>query len=107
MPEREKKKFTYTQLAELLVKASNIHKGYWGLFLEFGLGGANLPLAGPEGDMSLRPAAIIPVNTIGIQEFDEANPLTVDAAKVNPKTTGTSKRRKKTTRQNKVNLSKP
>ncbi|KKM67977.1 hypothetical protein LCGC14_1465720 [marine sediment metagenome] len=96
MPEKEKKKFTYTQLAELLVKESDIHEGYWGLFLEFGLGGANLPIADPDGQMVLRPAAIIPVSVIGIQEFGGPNPLTVDAAEVNPKPKGTSKRRKKT-----------
>ena len=84
MPEK-KKTFTYTELAGILVKEAGIHEGHWGLWFEFGLGGANIPLAGPEGEMLMRPAAIIPVKTIGIQKFDEPNPLTVDAAQANPK----------------------
>lgn len=96
MPEKEKKTFTHTELAKMLVTQAGIHDGHWGLFLEFGLGAANIPLAGPDGKMSLKPAAVIPVNTIGIQKFDEPNPLTVDAAKVNPKATsaGRAPRRK-------------
>ena len=81
----EKKTFTYTELANILVKEADIHKGYWALFIEFGLAGANVPVAGPKGEMLLRPTAIVPINRIGIQEFGEPNPLTVDAATVNPK----------------------
>jgi len=96
MPKKETKTFTYSQLAELLVKESDIHEGHWGLFLRFGLGGGNLPIGDPGGQMVFRPAAIVPVTEIGIQEFDDPNPLTVDAAKVNPKPKRTSSRRKKT-----------
>jgi len=94
MPKKETKTFTYSQLAELLVKESGIHEGHWGLFLRFGLGGANVPCGDLGGEMVLRPAAIVPVNEIGIQEFDDPNPLTVDAARVNPKPKRTSSRRK-------------
>lgn len=96
--EKKKKTFTYPQLAELLVKESDIHEGHWGIFLGFGLGGGNLPIGDPGGQMVLRPAAIVPVSEIGIQEFDEPNPLTIDAAKVNPKPKGSPRRRKKTQR---------
>lgn len=85
MAEREKKQFTHVELAEILVKHSGIHEGHWGLFVEFGLGAANLPIAGPDGALSVKPTAMVPVNVIGIQKFDEPAPITVDAAKVNPK----------------------
>ena len=99
MPKKEKqnKTFTYLQLAELLVKESGIHEGHWGLFFRFGLGGGNLPIGGPGGQVAVRPAAIVPVTEIGIQEFGDPNPLTVDAAKVNPKPRSGSSRRKKKT----------
>lgn len=86
MPERENRKFAHTELAKILVTQADIHEGHWGLFVEFGLGAANIPIAGPSGDLSLKPAAMVSLNTIGIQKFDEPNQLTVDAATVNPKT---------------------
>ena len=99
MPEKEKRSFTYRDLVTILVKHEGVHEGHWGLAIEFGLGAANVPIAGPDGVLSLKPVAIVPVNSIGIQKHDEPNPLTVDAAEVNPKTevpaAGASKPRKK------------
>jgi hypothetical protein len=85
MPDREKRTFSHKELAEILVKHAGIHAGLWGIFVEFGLGAANIPLGGPDGEFSLKPAAVVPVNSIGILQFDEPTPLTVDAAQVNPK----------------------
>ena len=85
MPEREKRAFGYRELAELLVKHADIHEGHWGLWVEFGLGAANIPVGGSAGDLVLKPAAVVPVNKIGIQGFGEPTPLTVDAAQVNPR----------------------
>lgn len=76
--------FSYPELAEMLVKKQNIHEGHWGLFFKFGIQGANIPI-GPTQDQIL-PSAVVPVLEVGIQQFDKANSLTVDAAKVNPKT---------------------
>jgi len=73
-------------VAEALVRYNDLHEGLWGLYIEFGLGAANL--ASEPGD--LLPAAIIPVKKIGLQRFNEPNNLTVDAAEANP-----SKRAKK------------
>jgi len=70
--------FTHKEIAQWLMEKSGIKEGHWGIYLEFGLNGANLELA--PGNMS--PAAIIPVLKIGIQRFDTPNPLTVDAARV-------------------------
>ena len=74
--------FTYKEVAEALIKKQGIHEGLWGIYMEFGIGAANIP-TDPSGQ-ALLPAAIVPVAKIGIQRFDKASPLTVDAAEVNP-----------------------
>ena len=82
MPEADQH-FTYShrEIAEQLVKLADIHEGLWGLYIEFGLAGANMVNA---ADNTTTPAAIVPVLRIGIQRFPEANSMTVDAAVVNP-----------------------
>jgi hypothetical protein len=82
MAEAKNYVFDYREIAEILIKAQNIHEGLWGIYIEFGFGAANIQ-TGPSEDAIL-PAAIIPVKSIGIQRFDEPNSLTVDAAKANP-----------------------
>lgn len=74
-------KYSFKELAELMVKDQNKHEGYWGVYVRFGIGAAN---TGPS-DTDLRPSAIVPILEIGLQRFDELNNLSVDAAKVNPK----------------------
>ena len=77
--------FEFKEVAEALVKQQGLHEGIWGLYLEFGLQGANinLPPAGQDTE-NIIPAAIVPVMKIGLQRFDKLNQLSVDAAKVNP-----------------------
>jgi len=82
MPETNNYTFSYTELAEILVKKLDIHEGLWGLYIEFTLGAANVP-ASPDGKM-LAPAAIAAIKSIGIQRFDAPNNLTVDASVINP-----------------------
>ena len=82
MPEIKNYTFEHTELTEILVRKLDIHEGFWGVSLEFGLSGGNVP-TGPDGRTFL-PAAITVIRKIGIQRFDEANSLTVDAAQVNP-----------------------
>jgi hypothetical protein len=80
MPETSQLTFSFKEIVTALVKAQGIHEGIWGLFVNFGLQATNI---GPnEGE--LRPAAIIPVLSIGLQKFEKENFLSVDAAKVNP-----------------------
>ena len=81
--------FSYKEVVEALIKKHGIHEGIWGMFLRFGIQGANLNtelqgLSAGEGSRNLLPAAIIPVLEIGLQKFDEVNSLSVDAAQVNP-----------------------
>jgi hypothetical protein len=74
--------FDYKEVAEALIKKQGIHEGLWGIYMEFGITGANIN-PGPSKDIIV-PGAIIPVLKIGIQRFDKPSSLTVDAAEVNP-----------------------
>jgi len=74
--------FSHKEIVEMLIKKQGFHEGLWMMYVEFGLGALN---AGPSDDQLL-PAAIIPVMKIGLQKGEKENSLTVDAAKVNPKT---------------------
>jgi hypothetical protein len=81
MPEQRQLAFSYQEVVEALVRKAGIHEGNWGLFVRFGLAAANLPTApGPQ----FSPAAIIPIQEIGLVRQDETTNLTVDAATVNP-----------------------
>jgi hypothetical protein len=74
--------FDYKEVAEALIKKQGIHEGLWGVYMEFGIGAANIP--SDPSQQTLLPAAIVPVVKIGIQRFDRPTSLTVDAAEVNP-----------------------
>jgi len=84
MADADRYTFTYKEIAEALVKQQGIHEGLWGIYVEFAIAAANVG-ATPEGN-DLVPAAIVPVQKMGLQRFPEANNLTVDAAVVNPAT---------------------
>ncbi len=71
------------EITEILIRHSDIHEGHWGIFFEFGLAGGNISLA-PPPEEHVQPAAIVLVQKLGIQRFDQPNPLSVDAAAVNP-----------------------
>jgi hypothetical protein len=88
MAEASQITFDHQEVAEALVKKQGIHEGLWGIYIEFGLVAANL--ANPTDPKSLMPTAFSMVQKIGIQRFKEANNLTVDAAKVNPKSKATT-----------------
>jgi hypothetical protein len=75
--------FSYQDVVECLLKKQGIHEGIWGISVSFGLGAVNAVNV-VEPDKFL-PAAIIPVQEIGIQKFETESNLTVDAAKVNPR----------------------
>lgn len=95
MAEANNYTFGFQELAEILVREQNIKEGLWGIYIEFGLGAANIN-TDPTGTKILAPAAINIVQKIGIQRFAEASNLTVDAAKVNqPQPSNSSKREEK------------
>ncbi len=75
--------FSYQELAELLIKHRGIHEGLWGIYAEFTLG-ATLAI-GPPPSETIVPAALVPIQSLGIQRYEEeVDGLTVDAAIVNP-----------------------
>lgn len=74
-------KFTFKELAEIMVEKAGVQKGLWGLYVRFGIQAMNI---GPS-DAELKPAAVIPIMELGLQEFETANSLTVDAAEVQGK----------------------
>ena len=81
MPETKSIVFTHKEVVEALIRYNNIHEGLWDLYLEFGLAAANIG-PGPGGELS--PAAIVPVQKIGLQRTEKITNLTADAAEVNP-----------------------
>jgi hypothetical protein len=78
--------FSHKEVVEALLKQEGIHAGIWGLFVKFGIGGANVG----ENAGSVNPAAIVPILELGLQRFQEETNISVDAAKVNPKDKATS-----------------
>jgi hypothetical protein len=73
-------KFTYKELVSLMIEKRGITEGLWGIYVKFGIAGANL---GPTPELVV-PAAVVPVLEIGLQEFAEAGPLSVDASTLRP-----------------------
>jgi len=82
MENPERIMFSYQDVVECLLKKQGIHEGLWGISISFGFGAiiAN-SIDAPE---KFLPAAVVPVQEIGIQKFEVESNLTVDAAKVNP-----------------------
>jgi hypothetical protein len=71
--------FTFKELAEMMVKHQGIHEGFWGVYVEFGIKGLNVTT-----ETATLPAALVPINRVGLQRFDVSNELSVDASIVNP-----------------------
>ena len=89
MADVDKYTFPHRELAEILVKRLDIHEGLWGIYVEFGLQGANIG----TGDEDQLPVAIVSLLKLGLQKFSKPSNLTVDAAIVNPKVTAKPNRR--------------
>jgi hypothetical protein len=81
MAEASQYVFNFKELTEMLVKKQGLHEGQWAILVRFGIGAANVAMGG--GDPL--PTALVPIIEIGIQRESNTTPLTVDAAKVNPR----------------------
>lgn len=79
MEENKAITFSHKEVVKALLKQKGIRSGIWGLYLEFGIAGANVG-GGPN---DVNPAAIVPVLHIGLQPFSEVNNLSVDASSIN------------------------
>jgi len=81
----ETKKLTHREVTLALIKHQNLHEGIWQLYIEFGIGAANMPVSEENQDnLRLCPTAIVPIKTIGLLKVDKESPLALDASKVNP-----------------------
>ena len=76
--------FSPKDLAILLVKQQGIREGHWGIYIEFTFSAGIFPVATPDKNITLLPAAISAIAKIGIHRFPESSPFTVDASEVNP-----------------------
>lgn len=74
--------FSYKELTTVLLKHQGIHEGLWAVTIQLGLQAATIKVGSSEEDAV--PAAIVPLIKIGIQKQEKPNPLTVNAAEVNP-----------------------
>lgn len=73
--------FSHKELVTIMVKELGLTEGIWGLHVKFGLGAVN---TGPN-ENELTPAAVIPVISVGLQQFDKVTSISVDARQANPK----------------------
>ncbi len=74
--------FTYKEIVKALLKHQGIHEGLWSITIQFGFTPGNVKVGPSEEDMV--PGLVIPLVKMGIQKQNKPNPLTVDAAEVNP-----------------------
>ena len=72
--------FDLKEVVEALVRKQGIREGIWGIYVEFGLGAANVG----QTDEQLLPTALVPIKKIGIQRLEKETSLAVDASKLPP-----------------------
>lgn len=80
MAETPKYECNAQELVTAMIKHKGIHEGIWALELRFNFGAMNFQ--GPDG--KIRPASVSAVDTYILAQVDQASPLAVDAAIVNP-----------------------
>lgn len=73
--------YSITELGELMIRKKGIHEGLFDIAVRFQLA---VGAVGPSPDAIL-PGAMIGVDGFGLRKVDHMGPLTIDAAKVNPK----------------------
>lgn len=81
--------FTHKEVVEALLIKQNIHEGIWAIRVKFGLNATNIGTSETE----LNPAGILAVVEIGVQKAEKESSIAVDAAKVNPRPKGRSRRK--------------
>lgn len=78
-PRPSKQRFNLFEITVALIKAAEIHEGYWQLQAMFGQSAVNMSING-----QMMPTAITQFAGLQLTRVKELDPLTVDAAKVNP-----------------------
>lgn len=72
--------YSLLELAALMLKDSNIHEGIYELSVEIQIA---VGAVGPDKQNPL-PGAVVGIKGAGLRKVTQANPLSVDAAIVNP-----------------------
>ena len=80
MAEIKQYAFTHKEVTEALVRDAGLTEGIWRLSVEFGICAANVNTS-PTGQ-GLMPAAIIPIQKIGLFRVEIEDGLSVDAEKL-------------------------
>lgn len=70
----------HKEMVEVLIKHLNLHDGIWQLNLEFGIAATNVQ----TGEDQVFPAALVPVNRIGLAQVEKESPIALNATVVNP-----------------------
>lgn len=81
LPDEVGNPLSIRELTTVLIKHYELHEGYFDLSIEFNIG---VGAVGPDVN-ALAPGAMISVSRIGLASSQNTNPLSIDAAKVNPK----------------------
>jgi hypothetical protein len=82
-PKVQPEALTLKQVGELLVKQYDLHEGIWDISIEIQAG------IGQFGALpDVLPGAMFRISRIGLSRVPQIGPHTVDAAEVNPATTG-------------------
>ncbi len=76
--------FSYNELMVLMLREAKIHEGFWQPSVNYQFQGANLGMD-PQNSNDVRPGIQVQVSSVGLMQVDVANPMTVDAAVVNPR----------------------
>lgn len=76
--------FSYRELVILMIKEARIHEGLWMPNVEFRFQGTNMAMNGDDTN-DMRPTVQVQISQVGLMPSPTANPLTVDAAAVNPR----------------------
>ncbi len=78
--------FDLQEVLEELIRRQGLNKGRWKIVCELGFAGTNVQGPSSDGEPTMRPAAMVVIQRIGLTKTDETNNLTLDAAVVNPAT---------------------
>lgn len=68
----------FKDVVEAMIKKQGLTEGIWALYIEFGIGAANIP--GPDG--ILKPTALIPIISMGLHPAPTISDIAVDAASI-------------------------
>lgn len=77
--------FSHQEVLRALIREKGLHEGRWGLAYELTLAATNVnALKEGETQPTITPASLVLIQRLALIETQDVNPLTADAAEVNP-----------------------